>query len=209
MGCPGWLLKIVIAFLTDRQMVVRYKGKKSSVKSLPGGGPQGTLLGLFLFLVLINDTGFKGQENNVGEHATRKRNVKAVNQIHLKYVDDLSLAETINLSEKLEFAPDRVQPDTFHARTGHVLPPESSAVYNQLTQTSIYAYENQMKINDKKTKLMVFNPCTSLDFMPEFKLGDNQLEVVDEMRLLGLILRTDMSWKSNTEHIVSKAYKKL
>ena len=67
MGCPGWLLKVVIAFLTDRQMLVRYKGKRSSVKSLPGGGPQGTLLGLFLFLVLINDTGFKGQLNNVGE----------------------------------------------------------------------------------------------------------------------------------------------
>ena len=209
MGCPGWLLKVVIAFLTDRQMLVRYKGKRSSVKSLPGGGPQGTLLGLFLFLVLINDTGFKGQLNNVGEHATRKRNVKAINQIHLKYVDDMSLAETINLSDKLEYAPDRVQPDTFHARTGHVLPPESSAVYNQLVQTTVYASENQMKINDKKTKLMVFNPCTSLDFMPEFQLGDNQFEVVDEMRLLGLILRTDMSWKSNTDHIVSKAYKKL
>jgi hypothetical protein len=39
MGCPGWLLKVVIAFLTDRQMLVRYKGKRSSVKSLPGGGP--------------------------------------------------------------------------------------------------------------------------------------------------------------------------
>ena len=53
MGVPGWLLKIVIAFLTDRKMTVRYKGKQSSVKSLPGGGPQGTLLGLLLFIVLM------------------------------------------------------------------------------------------------------------------------------------------------------------
>ena len=45
MGVPGWLLHIVIAFLTNRQMLVRYKGKRSSIKSLPGGGPQGTLLG--------------------------------------------------------------------------------------------------------------------------------------------------------------------
>ena len=109
-------------------MMVRYKGKHSSVKSLPGGGPQGTLLGLFLFLILINDVGFEGQLNNVGELATKKRNVKAVNQIHLKYVDDLSLAETVNLSEKLVHAPDHMHPDTFHARTGHVLQPEDLAV---------------------------------------------------------------------------------
>ena len=53
MGVPGWLLKIVMAFLHERSMVVRYKGKQSTSKSLPGGGPQGTLLGLLIFLVLM------------------------------------------------------------------------------------------------------------------------------------------------------------
>ena len=159
--------------------------------------------------MLINDAGFEGQLNNVGELATSKRNVRAVNQIHLKYVDDMSLAESINLRDKLVCAPDRIQPDTFHARTGHVLPPENSAVYNQLLKTAVYSSENQMKINDKKTKIMVFNPCTSIDFMPEFKLNDNNLEVVEEMRLLGVIVRSDMKWTSNTEHIVLKALKKL
>ena len=38
MGVPGWLLKLVIAFLSDRRMLVKYKGKESSVKALPGGG---------------------------------------------------------------------------------------------------------------------------------------------------------------------------
>ena len=47
MGVPSWLLKIVISFLTNRKMIVRYKGKVSSMKDLPGGGPQGALLGLF------------------------------------------------------------------------------------------------------------------------------------------------------------------
>ena len=182
----------------------------ANVKSLPGGGPQGTLLGLFLFLILINEVGFEGQVNNVGEMATSKRNIRAINQIHLKYVDDLSVAESINLKDILVPAdPDRVQPDTFHARTGHVLTPEDSAVYNQLVKTNEYAAENQMKINDKKTKLMVFNPCTSVDFAPVFQLNGNQLDVVEEMRLLGVIVRSDMTWKSNTEHMVLKAYKKL
>ena len=44
MGVPAWLLKIVMAFLTDQIMVVRYKGATSSPKSLPGGGPQGLSL---------------------------------------------------------------------------------------------------------------------------------------------------------------------
>ena len=83
MGVPSWLLKIVIAFLSDRKMRVRYKGKQSSVKSLPGRGTKGTLLGLLLFIVLINDVGFEDQVNNAGEVITSKRNMNTVNQIHL------------------------------------------------------------------------------------------------------------------------------
>ena len=90
-------MRIVIGFLTERKMIVRYKGKQSQVKSLPGGGPRGTLLGLLLFIILINDLGFEGQVNNTGEIITCRRNLKKVNEIHLKYVDDLTMAESINL----------------------------------------------------------------------------------------------------------------
>ena len=211
MGVPGWLLRIVIAFLSDRTMLVRYKGKLSGVKSLPGGGPQGTLLGLLLFIVLINDVGFKDQENNAGELITSKRNMKTVNEIHLKYVDDLTLGEAINLPKNLLFRPasERPMPDMYHARTGHYLPIDKSSVYKQLLETKEYASTNGMKINYRKTKVIVFNPCTSIDFMPEMSLDDNELEVVDEVRLLGLIIRSDLKWSSNTENMVSKANKRL
>ena len=209
MGVPSWLLKVVMAFLSDRKMVVRYKGKLSSSKHLPGGGPQGTLLGLLLFLVLINDAGFEGQTNNAGELLTSKRNMKRVNNIHLKYVDDMTLAEAIDLSEKLVHVPDRKQPDVYHARTGHVLPVHSSHVYNELLKTEQYARDNQMKINYSKTKVMVFNPCWSIDFMPELEFGDDQLQFVEEMRLLGVVVQSDMKWSSNTEQIVKRASNKL
>ena len=112
MGVPGWLLKIVMAFLTDRKMIVKYKGQQSSVKSLPGGGPQGTILALLLFIVLINDLGFEGQQNNAGDIITSKRNMKIVNQIHLKYVDDMTLAEAVDLPKQLVSVPcsERPQP---------------------------------------------------------------------------------------------------
>ena len=96
--------------------------------------------------------------------------MKTANEIHLKFVDDLTLAESINLPDKLVKVPDeqRAQPDNHHARTGHVLEPEESRVYKQLMKTQRYAIENGMKINPKKTKLILFNPSKNIDFIPNF-----------------------------------------
>ena len=109
-------------------MRVKYKGKYSSLFSLPGGGPQGTLLGLFLFLVLIDDAGFSDQKNNAGDLITRRK-IREMNAIHLKYVDDLSLAESIDMTSLVHVPRDlRQQPDTFRARTGHILNMQDSRV---------------------------------------------------------------------------------
>ena len=149
MGVPGWLLNIVMSFLKNREMLVKYKGMQSSIKSLPGGWPQGTILALLLFIVLIIDLGIEGQSNNTGELITSKRNMKIANEIHLKYVDDLTLAEAINLPEKLVTVPvnQRPQPVSYHARTGHALPLKNSKVFNQLKKTEVYAKNNEMKLN--------------------------------------------------------------
>ena len=211
LGVPGWLLRIVMAFLSDRTMIVRYLGKESTAKHLPGGGPQGTLLGLLLFLILINDLGFEDQKNNAGDLITRKNNLKAANTLHLKYVDDLTLAESINLKENLDFLPasERPLPDTFHAQTGHVLPIEKSLVFKQLLKTEEYCAKNAMKINQKKTKMMVFNPCIAWDFLPDMSLDGQELEMVEELKLLGVVLRGDMKWTSNTSNMTIRAYKRL
>ena len=76
-------------------------------------------------------------------------------------------------------------------------------------KTMEYANNNEMKINYKKTKLMVFNPCSSIDFSPEFSLENNDLEVVDEMRLLGIVIKSDLKWNANTENMVQKANKRI
>ena len=211
MGVPSWLLKIVISFLTDRRMIVRYKGETSSVKKLPGGGPQGALLGLLLFLVLVNEVGFDNQSNENGEIITCKKRVKQLNELHLKYVDDLTLAESIPMKTQLSEVPvqDRQQPDTFHERTGHRLSPEHSRVFQNLIETEKYAQKNKMQVNYRKTKLMVFNPGKSRDFLPRFTFNRMELDVVEEIKLLGVIIRNDLSWGPNTNFIVQKANRKL
>ena len=56
---------------------------------------------------------------------------------------------------------------------------------------------------------MVFNPCKSLGFKPKFTIEGNTLETVEETRLLGLTIRSDMKWTSNTNNMVKKASKRL
>ena len=90
-----------------------------------------------------------------------------------------------------------------------LLPMQESKGIKQLVKTKEYAQKNNMKINYKKTKVILFNPCTLTDFMPEVVIDDNELEVVDEIRLLGLIIRSDLKWISNTANIVAKANKRL
>ena len=119
-------------------MVVNDKGKTSSEMELPGGGPQGTIIALILFLVLINDLGFADQKNNVGEIITKVKRTKIEGNIHLKYVDDFSLAETINLKKQLVKDP---------SSSCQVLPSRNSQVFSQLLETRRYAETNLMKLN--------------------------------------------------------------
>ena len=66
---------------------------------------------------------------------------------------------------------DRPQPDPFRARTGHKLKNETSEVLTKLNDFKSYADTNNMKINFSKTKLMLFNPCHTKDFLPEFQVS--------------------------------------
>ena len=75
-----------------------------------------------------------------------------MNELHLKYVDDLSLAEKINMNTQIIPSPieERPQPDPFRARTGHKLKMEDSKVFKQLLETKRYADDHKMRLNFKK-----------------------------------------------------------
>ena len=37
----------------------------------------------------------------------------------------------------------------------------------------------------------------------------SHIEVVEEMKLLGVVIRSDMKWHSNTSNIISKCYSRM
>ena len=170
LGVPGWLLRLVVGFLENRELIVNYKGETSEKMKLPGGGPQGTILGMFLFLVLINAAGFKDAIKNTGEIVTKQFNRRGpIDKIHLKFIDDLTVAESINLKSKLvpNPNPNPPRPTTYHDRTGHVLGDSQSEVQKLLLELNSYVDQHQMKINQKITEVILFNNSMKYDFPPQ------------------------------------------
>ena len=57
---------------------------------------------------------------------------------------------------------------------------------------------------------MIFNTGRRYDVMPRLALQeDNYLQVVDQFKLLGVVLRSDLKWYDNTEYICKKGYARL
>ena len=84
-----------------------------------------------------------------------------------------------------------------------------SAVSNQVNSIQEYASKNKMKLNFKKTNVILFNPSKNIDFIPDIRVSESKLENVEEIKLLGVVLRSDMKWTANTDSITEKSYKRL
>ena len=163
MGVPGWLLNIVIGFLSDRELILRYNGMSSKRKRLPGGGPQGTKLGLLLFLILINAAGYPHLEKNLGMKVTKNIGKRApLVKTHMKYVDDLSLAQAIDLRKCLIPNPNPIKPQAYHDRTNHILPSSKYTLQEDLNKLVEYSKDHGMRINEKKCKVMFFNSAKKI-----------------------------------------------
>ena len=209
MGVPGWLLNIVMGFLSERILKLNYKGAIADDKPLPGGGPQGTILGLLLFLILVNFCGFEDVETKIGETITNPKKKFLPSTLHTKYVDDLTLLESFNLQEVLIPNQERSLPDNYHSRLGLKLDHEKSQVYSQIEKLTKYAETNEMKINCDKSKFILFNPTENFDFIPEYQIDGNFIETQEELKILGITLRNDLKWRSNTDNLLKRAYHRL
>ena len=216
-GVPGWLLRILVSYLTGRSMILRYKGVSSTRHLMPGGSPQGTLLGVLLYLVYVSDIGMdlieipvtSGDAVDIPSVPHPPPAAVTDQEVRLKFVDDLSLAECVRLDTQLRPKNDQNGPRTYHDRNGLFLPLECSTLQHRLDDLEKSAHMHDMKLNIAKTKVMPFNFTRKYDFVPAFGLDGDYLDVVYETRLLGLTITSDCRWDSNTRDIVQKGNSRL
>ena len=82
-------------------------------------------------------------------------------------------------------------------------------MFKQIEKVKSYAVANEMKINGRKTKSMLFNNCRNLDFMPKFNLENYEIELLKEMKILGAVFSTNIKWHAKTSNLVDWAYSRV
>ena len=81
---------------------------------------------------------------------------------------------------------------------------------SELDSLNEYCRQSKLKINQEKSKCMLFNRAKLYDFRPKLSLVPGQnLELVEEIKLVGYQLRSDLRTTSNTQYIVKRAWKQM
>jgi hypothetical protein len=186
--CPS-LIPVLVNYFQERKMSVKWHGCRSDPRTINGGGPQGATIGLLEYL---------SQSNNSADCV--------VLEDRFKFVDDLSILEIVNLltvgitSFNLKYSCPAVFPSHIQ-----FIPPSNLKSQARLEEIDRWTGNQQMVINEKKTKTMIFNFTENYQFTTRLQLKNENIEVINSTRLLGTILSNDLRWDLNTSSIVKKA----
>ena len=107
MHVPGWILRIIISFLTERNMTLHFNGVESKRHFLRGSAPQGIYLGVLIFLIKFNGAFLRPPipREILPNSSLRRKNVEDFchsNHFTGKYVDGACKAAAFDLRKCLE-----------------------------------------------------------------------------------------------------------
>ena len=85
------------------------------------------------------------------------------------------------------------------------IPPQNLASQKHLDNIANWTEMNKMELNVNKTKVMCFNFTNNFQFSTRLKMSDSTLEIIDQAKLLGVIITKDLSWDANTQSLVRRA----
>ena len=189
-GVRPSLIPILISFFKNRKMKVKWNKTSSTLHDLNGGGPQGGLMGILEYLSQTNsNTDFIDPDDK------------------FKFIDDLSILEIINLISqgltsfnfKCHVASD------INIEHNQFLPQQNFESQTHLNKISEWTRDNMMKLNSELSKFIVVNFTENYQFNTRLAIDNEILQQVRETRLLGVIVNEQLTWHSNTDHIVKKA----
>ena len=90
-----------------------------------------------------------------------------------------------------------------------MLPSDENILQDEIELLVKYAEDHFMKINKEKNKVMMFNNSRKVDVTPRLTIGDEVINVTEETKLFGIMLRSDMKWSSHVNYLATKYYKRM
>ena len=133
--------------------------------------PQGTLLGVILYILYINPVGFPAEVtlkhselihnylevfDDVPE-LTQSRETLPNGLKSIKFMDDATIQEAINLKTALRYSLDQDE---------LTLPSEGSLLQHQLELIKTLSDDREMVLKSSKTKLFIVNFTNNFQFRP-------------------------------------------
>ena len=230
MKVPTWLLRLLMSYLENRKMILRFRGCVSDPEDIPGGMPQGTLLGVILYILYINPVGFPSEStikisdvlheywnilDNVPTLSTSTATLPPTVQ-SVKFMDDATLQETINLKTQLATSLDRSGPLPSWElgptqQNGLVLPKQNTELQHQIATIKQLSDSREMALNTSKTCLFIVNFTKNYQFRPLLQIPgcESNIDRALETKLLGYWFSSDMKTDRHVQHILAISYKRI
>ena len=230
MKVPTWLLRLMMSYLENRKMILRFRGCVSHPEDIPGGMPQGTLLGVILYILYINPIGFPSEctlkisdvlheywntLDSVPTLPTNSATLPSTMQ-SVKFMDDATLQEKITLKTQLATNLDRSGPLPSwelgpNQENCLVLPKQNTELQQQIDIIKHLSDSREMALNSSKTCLFIVNFTKNYQFRPLLQIPgcESDIDRVLETKLLGYWFSTDMNPDRHVQHILTISYKRI
>ena len=222
---PQWLLRLILSYLQNRKMILRFRNCCSDPKCLAGGCPQGTLIGVILYILYINPIGYPGEItlqvsdvlHNYWEHIgtipdlVPSQKTLPLSLSSAKYMDDATIQEAVNLTTALATKLDRSGPLPWWESSGKLLPNQNTLLHSEIETIKQISDSREMVLNADKTKLMIINFTESHQFQSLLSIpgSTSTIELSFETKLLGYWLTIDLKPSTHVQYVLKIAYGRL
>ena len=191
LGVRRSLIPIIMEYMEDRRMTVRYNSAWSKWHSLVGGSPQGSWMGQMAYIAASDDAA-RGLDD----------------QDKFKFCDDLTILELVMMGGLLTEYDYKEHVASDIATDQKYLDPTLFNTQANLDELQIWTSANKMRLNEKKTNYIMFNRSKE-HFATRLTINGQWMERQNSIKLLGVWLDEDGSWRKNTQELCKRAYSRL
>jgi hypothetical protein len=173
MGLRPSLVPLLADYFSDRKMTVHYNSGQSSVISLVGGFPEGSLVGQDSYIAASNDCADSTDQDD-----------------RFRYIDDLEICDLVSLAGIL-YEYDiwsRVPSDV--GIDQKFLHPQDTRVQEHLHFVQNWTTNNLMKINSSKSNYQVFSRSKE-NFATRLTINNETIDRKSIVKILGVWLTED------------------